>query len=118
MWEGGIGAAFSLVPLVKEVRHSFNTGKNITVGGAHFSRSLDDSILRLPANSNVPIKPTANTNVMPLPHVVDATEVNGIQRLAQKLSGGGKTTKDYRQIYMTSKPTWTGRIDSNRQQYE
>ena len=106
MWEGGLGAAFSFVPLVKEARHRFNTAKNVTAGSAHFTRSLDDLMVRPPANLNMPVRPTANRNVMsiPQPQALEATGTNGLQPLAQTLTGKpiAAADIDYRQIYMSS----------------
>jgi hypothetical protein len=121
MWEGGLGAAFSFVPLVKEARHRFNTAKNVTAGGAHFSRSLDDLMVRPPVNLNMPVRPTANHNSMSVAHTLtEASDAHGMQHLAQKMSVGSKPTAaadiDFRRIYMSSKPSATGgsHIGSNK----
>jgi hypothetical protein len=85
MWEGIGGAAFSFVPFVRELRAAT---KNVSVASSHFTRSLDDLMLKPAVNSNNPVRPTANLNYMSVPQSLTQTEVNGIEQLAQKMSGG------------------------------
>lgn len=87
MWEGSLGATLSVVPFVREIRHTLALAKTIHITQAPFVRSLDDTaldaLLGRAVNRNNVIPKNANRNVMPLPHVMEAMEINGMQRLAQ-----------------------------------
>ncbi len=62
--------------------------QKITMNNAHFISASDDLLVRSAVNSN--IRPAANLDRMSVSHVLtEASEVNGIQGLAQQHIGGG-----------------------------
>ena len=51
-------------------------------------------------NSNVPTKPMAKNNFMPLPHLVESIEVNGVNQQAQELNYGEKQLYNFETLQL------------------
>ena len=94
MWGGGLTAGFGAAPRVVGwgLNKFSTTQQSFAMQSANKMGSIDDIILtssvRPAVNSNVPVRPTANHKQMSVAHTLtEASEVNGIQRLARQMNG-------------------------------